>query len=48
VTHSAVSTNGLIAATYLRNGEVKTATVAGAHEPSNAELARRAKLQREG
>ena len=48
LTHSAVSPNGLIAATYVRDGEVKTATVGGAHEPSNAELARREKLKREG
>jgi hypothetical protein len=48
VTHSAVSPNGLIAATYVRDGEVKTATVGGAQEPSSAELARREKLKREG
>ena len=47
VTHSAVSPNGVIAATYVRNGEVKTATVGGAQEPSGAELARREKLKRE-
>ena len=46
--HSAVSPYGLIAATYVRNGEVKTATVGGANEPSAAELARREKLKREG
>src|SRR5882672_9358445 len=34
LTHSAVSPNGLIAATYMRDGEVKTATVSGANEPS--------------
>ena len=45
---SAVSPNGVIAATYVRDGEVKTATVGGAHEPSPAELARREKLRREG
>lgn len=33
VTHSAVSPNGVIAATYMRDGEVKTATVGGANEP---------------
>ena len=48
LTHSAVSPNGLIAATYVRDGEVKTATVGGATEPSPAELARREKLKREG
>jgi dihydrofolate reductase len=48
LTHSAVSPNGLIAATYLRAGEVKTATVGGAQEPSPVELARREKLAREG
>jgi dihydrofolate reductase len=48
VTHSAVSPSGLIAATYVRDGEVKTATVSGAQEPSGAELARREKLNREG
>ena len=29
LTHSAVSPNGLIAATYVRNGEVKTGTIGG-------------------
>ncbi len=48
VTHSAVSPNGLIAATYVREGEVKTATVDGAQAPSAAELTRREKLTREG
>jgi dihydrofolate reductase len=38
---------GLIAATYMRDGEVKTATVSGANQPSAAELARREKLKRE-
>jgi dihydrofolate reductase len=47
LTHSAVSPNGLIHATYVRDGEVKTATVGGAQEPSPAELARREKLKRE-
>jgi dihydrofolate reductase len=46
--HSAVSPNGLIHATYVRGGEVKTATVGGAQEPTAAELARREKLRREG
>jgi hypothetical protein len=32
----------------MRDGEVRTATVGGAHEPSAAELARREKLKREG
>jgi dihydrofolate reductase len=48
LTHSAVSPNGLIAATYARDGEVKTATVGGETEPTPAELARREKLKREG
>jgi dihydrofolate reductase len=48
LTHSAVSPSGLIAATYVRHGEVKTATIAGAEKPSAAELARREKLRREG
>jgi dihydrofolate reductase len=48
LTHSAVSPNGLIATTYVRDGEVKTATIGGAQEPSPAELARREKLQRDG
>ena len=47
LTHSAVSPNGLIAATYVRDGEVKTATVGGAVEPSAPEVARRKKLKRE-
>ena len=47
LTHSAVSPNGLIAATYVRDGEVKTATVGGAFEPSATELARRENLKRE-
>src|SRR5215510_2023814 len=48
LTHGAVSPNGLIAATYARDGEVKTATIGGAQEPSAAELARREKLKGEG
>jgi hypothetical protein len=48
LTHGAVSPKGLIAATYVRDGEVTTATVGGAFEPSAAELARREKLKREG
>ena len=47
VTHSAISPNGIIHATYVRDGEVQTATVGGAKEPSPAELARREKLKRE-
>jgi dihydrofolate reductase len=47
LTHSSVSPNGVIAATYVRDGEVKTATVAGAEVPSAAELARREKLAHE-
>jgi dihydrofolate reductase len=48
LTHSAVSPSGLIHATYVRDGEVKTATIGGAVEPSPAELARRERLKREG
>ncbi len=48
LTHSAVSPTGLIAATYVRDGEVKTATVGGEFEPSAAELRRREKHKREG
>ena len=48
LTRSAVSPSGLIHATYVRGGDVKTATVGGAGVPSHAELARREKLQREG
>ncbi len=48
LTHTAVSPNGLVAATYVRDGEVKTATVGGAQVPTPAELARREKLMREG
>lgn len=47
LTHAAVSPNGLIVATYARAGEVQTATVGGAEEPTPAELARREKLARE-
>ena len=48
LTHSVVSPNGLIVATYVRGGEVQTTTIHGAEEPSAAELARREKLKREG
>jgi dihydrofolate reductase len=48
LTRSAVSPNGVIHATYVRDGEVQTATVGGAQEPSPVELARREKLKREG
>jgi len=48
LTHSRVSPTGLIAATYVRDGEVKTATIGGAENPSPAELARREKLKRDG
>ena len=48
LTHSAVSPIGLVHATYVRAGEVKTATIGGAEKPSPAELARREKLKREG
>lgn len=47
LTHSAISPNGIIHATYLRAGEVRTATIGGAQEPSAAELARRERLMRE-
>jgi dihydrofolate reductase len=46
--HSAVSPNGLIAARYVRDGEVKTGTIGGEQEPTPVELARREKLKREG
>jgi hypothetical protein len=46
-THSAVSPNGITAATYRLDGEVKTATVGGTYEPSTAELARHEKLKGE-
>jgi dihydrofolate reductase len=48
LTYSAVSPNGVIHATYVRDGEVQTATVGGAQEPTPAELVRREKLKREG
>jgi dihydrofolate reductase len=48
LTHSAVSPHGVVAATYVRDGEVKTATVGCAQEPTRAELARREKHKREG
>ena len=48
LTHSAISSNGIIHATYVRDGEVQTATIGGDREPSPAELARREKLKREG
>jgi dihydrofolate reductase len=47
LTHSAVSSNGLIAAIHVRDGEVKTGDLAGSDSPSPAELARREKLKRE-
>ena len=46
--HSAVSPNGLIAATCVRDERVKTATLGGAHVPAPAELARREMPRREG
>lgn len=45
--HSVVSPYGLIHAVYVPDGEVKTATIAGAETPSPAELVRREKLKRE-
>jgi len=48
LTHSTVSPNGIITATYVRDDDVKTATIGGAQEPTPAELARREKLKREG
>jgi dihydrofolate reductase len=48
LTHSAVSKDGLIAATYVPAGEVRTETIGGAQTPTPAELARREKLKREG
>lgn len=48
LTHSKVSPNGLIAATYVPNGEVQHMTIRGAENPSKAELARRERMKREG
>lgn len=48
LTRGAVSPKGLILATYVRDGTVKTSTIGGEQEPSAAELARRKKLKREG
>ncbi len=48
LTHSAVSPNGIIHATYVRAGEVTTGTVGGEEEPSPVEAARREKLKQEG
>jgi dihydrofolate reductase len=48
LTRSGVSPHGIVHATYVRAGEVGTATMRGAGEPSPAELARREKLKREG
>ena len=45
--HSRVSPSGLIAAIYVRDGEVKTGSFAQ-DQPSAAELARREKPKREG
>ncbi len=47
LTHSKVSPNGLVAATYVREGEVQTGLV-GTDAPTAEELARREKLKREG
>jgi dihydrofolate reductase len=47
LTDSAASPNGIIAATYVRNGEVQHTTIRGAERPTPAELARREKLKRE-
>ncbi len=47
LTHSRVSPTGMISATYLPGGEVKTGDF-GQPNPSKAELARREKLNREG
>ncbi len=46
LSHTRVSPTGLIAATYLRDGKVKTGSFAQ-NPPSAAELARRDKLKRE-
>jgi dihydrofolate reductase len=48
LTRGAVTPKGLITATYVRDGEVKTGSVGGPAEPSAAELARREKLKGEG
>ncbi len=47
LTHGVVSPKGVIAATYVRAGEVQTSTVGGEAEPSPAERARREKLASE-
>jgi dihydrofolate reductase len=47
LTHSRVSPTGMISATYVPNGEVKTGTYEH-QEPSPAELARRERMKREG
>lgn len=46
--HSKISPMGMIATTYVPNGEVKHETIRGAENPSKAELARREKMKREG
>lgn len=48
LTHAQVSPTGMIASSYVREGEVRTMTIRGADNPSAAELARREKLKREG
>ncbi len=48
LTNGAVSPKGLVLATYVRDGEVKTSTIGGEQEPSAAELVRRKKLRLEG
>jgi len=48
LTHGIVSPNGVIAASYVRDGEVRTAIVGGAFEPSARELKRRENLRRAG
>jgi len=48
LSHSAVSPNGIIVATYVRAGAVATTTVSGAEVPTTAEIARREQLKREG
>jgi hypothetical protein len=47
LTHSRASPNGLVAATYVRDGEVNTGDYA-IDPPNAAELARRERMMREG
>jgi len=46
--HTKVSPMGMISATYVPNGAVQHKTIHGAENPSQAELARRERMKREG